>query len=62
MIVDFNEKLQVLADNYDATYIDIYSSLVDEDGFLKEDMSSDGLHLNGFVYFKIADIINSYLK
>ncbi len=47
----FNDALKKLADNKTIFYIDVNPKLIDKDGYLKADYSSDGVHL---VYAKYA--------
>jgi lysophospholipase L1-like esterase len=41
-----NEWMKTYAANNKLTYLDYYSALVDEKGFLREDLADDGLHPN----------------
>jgi len=45
-IKTLNEWLKKYAARNDLTYLDYFSAVVDEKGFLKEDLSNDGLHPN----------------
>ena len=45
-ISECNIKLKELAMNKKITFIDVYSVLVDEEGNLKEEYTSDGLHMS----------------
>jgi lysophospholipase L1-like esterase len=50
-IDEFNAALAQLADNETIFYIDVNPQLIDDEGYLKADYSSDGVHL---VYGKYA--------
>jgi lysophospholipase L1-like esterase len=41
-----NNEIQKLCAEYGHKYIDLHSALLDRDGYLKADVSDDGLHLN----------------
>ncbi len=54
-ILDVNRRLQKLATEFDAKYIDLHSSLTDGDGMLKQEYTNDGLHLTepGYHVWKV---------
>lgn len=41
-----NEEIKKLCAEYEHTYIDLFSALIDQEGYLKKECSNDGLHLN----------------
>lgn len=45
-VVELNEEIKKLTAKYDATYIDLFSQISDENNYLIKDYSDDGLHLN----------------
>jgi lysophospholipase L1-like esterase len=45
-IIALNEWLKKYATQNGLTYLDYFSAMVDEKGFLKEELSGDGLHPN----------------
>jgi len=49
-ITNLNQTLQRLSDRYQATYLDLYSQMVDYDGFMQAGLTTDGLHLNARGY------------
>ena len=51
-----------MASTYDATYIDLYNELVDEDGLLRLEYTVDGLHLSDEGYMKVSDVLINYIK
>ena len=61
-IKELNLKLVELAVKYDATYVDLYPLLLDNEGYLDKKYSDDGLHLNhnGFVVW--SNLLSEYLK
>jgi len=54
---DFNAGLLVLAQKHKAYYVDLYHTLVDENGHLKEIYSNDGWHLMGEGYLKVKEVL-----
>lgn len=59
-IRDFNNGLEQLAVEKGAYYLDIASSLADENGFLPENSSVDGIHLNQEYYTKWLDYLKTH--
>jgi lysophospholipase L1-like esterase len=49
-IRELNEWIKGFAKHQDCVYVDYYSSLVDDQGFLKREYSDDGLHPNAAGY------------
>lgn len=51
LITDYNSKLEKTAENKDCKYIDIFTMLQDDDGYLSADYAeADGLHFLGKAY------------
>ena len=61
-IVALDEKISALAETYGYTYVDLYSSLVDENNILRKELSDDGLHLNDAGYAIWTSILKPYLQ
>ena len=62
-IIELNEKLEEYCnDSSNCTYVDIYSSLADDDNKLKEKYSDDGLHLNSLGYVVVTRELLPYLN
>ncbi len=59
-IYDFDDALEELAANKGAYYLDIASALADENGFLPEHSSVDGIHLNEEYYLKWLDYLKTH--
>ena len=61
-IKKLNIEIEKLCAEYGHTYIDLYSHLLDENGYLRKDCSDDGLHLNsgGFEVWK--NLLKPYLE
>jgi lysophospholipase L1-like esterase len=54
VIKEYNAGLKQLAEDKDLTFIDVYSMLADEDGYMRADYAEkDGLHLQGAAYKRI---------
>jgi lysophospholipase L1-like esterase len=49
-VVDFNQRLQKLAGEFEYEYLDIHSLMADDKGELKAEFTGDGLHLNPDAY------------
>ena len=49
-IAKLNAKIEILADQFDISYLNIFSSLVDDFGRLDKKYTEDGLHINGEGY------------
>ncbi len=49
-IVNLNRQLQAIAQQQGAYYLDVHSAMTDADGFLRLDLTTDGLHLNANGY------------
>ena len=56
-----NKEIKKLCKEYDVTFIDIYSSLIDKKGNLKKQYTVDGVHLNNFGYRKVTSILKEYI-
>lgn len=51
VIMDYNSKLEKTAENKDCKYIDIFTMLQDDDGYLASEYAeADGLHFLGKAY------------
>lgn len=61
-ITNLNKLIKQLCEDYDMTYIDVGSALVDDNGSLKEKYTEDGLHLNGLGYYKVTKALKKYVK
>lgn len=61
-IVEVNAELKVLAEKYGYTYVDIHSSLKDENGELNSKYTTDGLHLNEDGYKIITEVLTPVLS
>lgn len=64
-IVEVNKKLKELTLSFGYSYIDVYSSLVDDAGKLAENYTTDGLNLNEAGYKVVtrclSDALNEFL-
>jgi lysophospholipase L1-like esterase len=55
-IVALNEWIKNYASHHGDTYLDYFSAMVDDRGFLKKDLSEDGLHPNKAGYTVMAPL------
>jgi lysophospholipase L1-like esterase len=60
-ILKLNKKLEALAAEFNATYLDVYTLFEDKDK-LNEEFTNDGLHLNGKGYQKWKNSIESHIQ
>ena len=49
-VLDFNQRLRKLADEFKYEYLDIHALMADDKGELKKEFTNDGLHLNADAY------------
>jgi lysophospholipase L1-like esterase len=56
-IMALNEWMKKYAAENGLTYLDYYSAVVDDKGFLKDELSDDGLHPNGKGYAIMAPLV-----
>jgi len=56
-----NTQLQADATGHGYTYVDLYSSFVNENGKLKANLTNDGLHLKGEAYLIWKHILYPYI-
>lgn len=61
-IEEVNQKIEAICKNYQATYVDIYHKLIDQEGNLKLQYTKEGLHISEKGYIKITNILNKYVK
>lgn len=60
-ILQTNQAIQQIAKEFNLQYIDIHSSMKNEQGNLAASFSLDGIHLNGKGYLIFANIIQKFL-
>jgi lysophospholipase L1-like esterase len=61
-ILKLNAWLKAYAARVNATYVDYFGALVDDKGFLKEDVSNDGLHPNADGYKLMAPLVSAAIQ
>lgn len=59
-IGEFNARLLKLAEKNKAYYVDVFSAIVSEDGYLSKDISTDGVHFNASVYTKWIEYVRRH--
>jgi len=60
-IEELNQRLEEYCKKEKIIFIDLYSELVDEDGQLKEEYTTDGLHISEEGYEIITEVLKEYL-
>jgi len=61
-IAALNSKLEVLANQYNVTYVDLTGDLIDDEGRLKKEFTYDGLHPTVFGFEVVVEKIIPLLK
>ena len=61
-IIKLNKDIKKLCKIEHIKYIDVYTSLLDDNKNLKEVYSKEGLHLTDLGYYKVTKIIKKYLS
>ena len=59
-IAAYNEKLYALALERECYYVDLMDALADEEGYLQEEKSVDGVHLTRSKYVEWADYLRTH--
>jgi lysophospholipase L1-like esterase len=60
-IAPLNAEIEKICAELDVTYIDLYSEMLDEDGYLDKQYSNDNLHLLGSGYLLWKEKIKQYV-
>lgn len=60
-ILTINEEIRKLCDEFGCTYVDLHSSLLDENGYLRKEFSDDGIHLNANGFEIWTNMLKPYL-
>ena len=61
-ISEVNKKLKEICKEEKITYIDTYSTLLDENKELKRSYAEDGLHLTALGYIKVTNVLIPYIN
>ena len=61
-IKEINIKIKDICKENDVTYINVYDSLLDDGGNLKEVYTKEGLHLTDLGYFKVTKVLEDYIE
>lgn len=60
-VMDFNKRIQAIAEENGLTYIDLWPVLSDKEGRMRSDFTNDGLHLTGPGYRAWTNAIRHFL-
>ena len=60
-IKDLNTKIENLAQNYSYTYLDLFSLTIDQNNYLIDGYSDDGIHLNSNGFNVWTNLVKPYL-
>ena len=61
-ILKLNSWMKDYASKVGATYVDYFNAMVDKKGFLKENISEDGIHPNGEGYRIMTEVLEKVLE
>lgn len=61
-IKEVNKKIESICKENNINYIDVYDSLLDGNGNLKEAYTKEGLHLTDLGYFKVTKVLEKYIS
>ena len=61
-VVELNSLIKQLTNEVNATYLDLYSLVLDENGYLIKDYSDDGIHLNASGFVVWTNFLKPYLQ
>ena len=59
-VLEFNQAIAALAAEHGCIYMDLYKALADENGWLPEKDSTDGIHFTGAKYAEWAEFLRTY--
>ena len=59
-VQEFNAAVAAMAERCGCIYVDLYTAMADEDGWLPEKEASDGIHFTVEKYKEWADFLRSY--
>lgn len=59
-IKEYNTRLLKLAEQNKAYYVDVYSAIASQDGYLSNDISTDGVHFDSSVYTKWIEYVRRH--
>lgn len=54
VVQELNPEIEKLATKYGYSFVDLFSDFADEDGYLKKELTPDGIHLNDKGYLKYS--------
>ncbi len=60
-IIELNKKLELLCQDLEVVYLNLYPHFVTQDGVLNPEYTNDGLHLSGRGYIVWSEILKPYL-
>ena len=61
-ILELNAWMKKYAEKVNAVYVDYFSAMVDEKGFLKENLSEDGIHPNAEGYQIMSKVVGKVIE
>ena len=61
-IMEINPQIKKFAEEFEFTYVDMFSQVADLNNYLIKEYSDDGLHLNHNGYVKFSSCLKPYLN
>ena len=61
-VMSFNSSVETLSEEYGFIYIDLYSSYVSSSGFIKQELTTDGVHLTDDAYQIWYETITPFIR
>ena len=61
-IIELNAWMKDYASKVDAVYVDYFNAMVDKEGFLKENLSVDGIHPNAEGYQIMTEVVETAIE
>ena len=61
IIMDVNIEIEKIVDEYDYEFVNLFPEFADDNNYLKEEFSDDGLHLNHNGYVVLSNKLKPML-
>ncbi|MEO8399616.1 MAG: GDSL-type esterase/lipase family protein [Ignavibacteriaceae bacterium] len=61
-VIRLNNEIKKISNKNNLLYVDLFKRLIDQEGNLRKEYSSDGLHINGEAYLIWKEAIKGYVK
>lgn len=61
-VIKLDDRIQAITEETNTTYINIYNNFIDSEGQLKDEYTTDGIHLSDKGYITLANLIERIVK